>query len=335
MLRNAGVSNSGVMTTETSVPPCLKMWFPMDETSGTVITDVVNGAVLTPDEISFAGPNCVQLHVETKGLTSGSFPAVADKDFILFGVYRGLVTPESAYPTGMIRAEATLRLKTAGNGQVSYYDGDGFDIQHDGATYGVGTESLYGAICADKGVYCHAGIATIRKGNSGALWLHNNDYWHGGQPHGFSGPYVQNGSILSRNFRNSINANGFNTEGVCVQSDYGVDPKFVDYYYSYTSGSPPSLFDPEFTTNEYASGIAGTWGKLDMADAPFSLGAFSTISIGSQINRLTGVNIEYYGLALFVFDNGLPEDFREALRWMREQWMLGNKVIWPDWVTVA
>jgi len=45
-----------------------------------------------------------------------------------------------------------------------------------------------------------------------------------------------------------------------------------------------------------------------------------------QVNR---------GTALFVFSGSLPTDVPEALAWMRTQWIAGNKVIYPDWVSLT
>ena len=43
---------------------------------------------------------------------------------------------------------------------------------------------------------------------------------------------------------------------------------------------------------------------------------------------------DIYGLAVFVFEDGAPDDIGEAITWMKEQWVAGNKVIWPGWVSL-
>ena len=41
-----------------------------------------------------------------------------------------------------------------------------------------------------------------------------------------------------------------------------------------------------------------------------------------------------YGIAIFVFKNGMPDDVPQALNWMKTEWVKGNKVIYPPWVTL-
>jgi len=54
---------------------------------------------------------------------------------------------------------------------------------------------------------------------------------------------------------------------------------------------------------------------------------------GTFINSLSPSEVaqDYYGAAVFCFEDGLPDDVPEAIMWMKEQWMAGNKVIWPAW----
>ena len=42
-----------------------------------------------------------------------------------------------------------------------------------------------------------------------------------------------------------------------------------------------------------------------------------------------------YGSALFAFSNGLPSDVPAALDWMLNQWIAGNKAIWPAWADLT
>lgn len=39
-------------------------------------------------------------------------------------------------------------------------------------------------------------------------------------------------------------------------------------------------------------------------------------------------------MATYVFADGLPSDIPEALSWMKEQAIAGNKVSWPGWMTI-
>lgn len=47
---------------------------------------------------------------------------------------------------------------------------------------------------------------------------------------------------------------------------------------------------------------------------------------------VTGVSI--YGLAVFEFVDGFPDDWDTGLEWMRVQWLAGNKVLYPNWVVI-
>lgn len=46
-------------------------------------------------------------------------------------------------------------------------------------------------------------------------------------------------------------------------------------------------------------------------------------------------NLDIYGLALFVFDSGIPADVKAAIAWMTAEWQRGNKAIYPGWKGLA
>lgn len=45
---------------------------------------------------------------------------------------------------------------------------------------------------------------------------------------------------------------------------------------------------------------------------------------------------EWYGIAQFVFSGGLPvqESIEEGMRYMKEKWTHGDKIIYPEWITL-
>jgi len=57
---------------------------------------------------------------------------------------------------------------------------------------------------------------------------------------------------------------------------------------------------------------------------------FGAVSLGSQ-NKLMFSDGDYYGLALYVFDDGLPDNWLEATQWIGERWANGQKVDAPNW----
>lgn len=40
----------------------------------------------------------------------------------------------------------------------------------------------------------------------------------------------------------------------------------------------------------------------------------------------------YIGAMLAVFDNGLPDDYAQAISWMKAQWVKKKMLVWPEWV---
>lgn len=58
----------------------------------------------------------------------------------------------------------------------------------------------------------------------------------------------------------------------------------------------------------------------------------ATYSMGRDVitSGLSGI-IDLSAIAVFVFDDGIPSDYKEAIEWMRTQWATGRKVIWPSW----
>lgn len=54
-------------------------------------------------------------------------------------------------------------------------------------------------------------------------------------------------------------------------------------------------------------------------------------SLNPAADEMTMSHGDFYGLALFIFDDGLPSDYKEASAWMASRWAVGQKVIWPAW----
>jgi len=131
---------------------------------------------------------------------------------------------------------------------------------------------------------------------------------------------VANGDIFCRSVRddNFVATGDF---GYIARSDYGIPFDYCQNYNSETETIPGY--------GDVFGGIPGMWPKIGVNSA-HSIDTPDQIAIGLPIDA----TVNWYGIALFVFDNGLPTDFKQALRWMRTQWLAGNKVIWPGWVTV-
>lgn len=70
--------------------------------------------------------------------------------------------------------------------------------------------------------------------------------------------------------------------------------------------------------------INGVVDAAAVADAAGSIAAFTQIVAWHQALKLSG-------MALFIFDDGLPADFKQAASWMGNQWVANNKLVWPKW----
>lgn len=56
-----------------------------------------------------------------------------------------------------------------------------------------------------------------------------------------------------------------------------------------------------------------------------------TFAPNGQING-AGTESDMYGIALFDFTaNGLPDDLVVGMNWMKDHWIKGDKVIYPEW----
>lgn len=331
MLRAAGISEAASLPVSAFRGSCCKMFFPMTETGGTTITDAIGGAVYTPSLIGFKtvnGSTAVRLRQETPiALTSGAFPSVLNKDFILFSAYHYYATDGTG--AAQVRPEAVVELRAADGSSVRWFDGDGFAFLNAGGGYNVGTETLCGAspntVSSADDI---AGIAIIRNGSGAGIWIHNDTF--PGPSNSIRNDYPAFGDVFMRGARQTgFTGTYVRTPEAVAANDYNIP---APYYYDYDN---TPIYDGYLPGIGYVQGgYPGLWPKISYTGADFSLGAISGMSFGI-FGAAASVEISHFGLALFVFKDGLPSDYKQALRWMRDQWVAGNKVIWPDWVSVA
>ncbi len=317
---NPNVVSNAAMSQANSIGANCKMWFPCEETSGAVITDVVGGVEVTPSSLAFGEvANTVSAQTPLLGSvpSAGVIPSPGNKSFILFTAHRPQVT--------RFESKVTIGGTAAGEPQYGHADGDASFIRSSAnspQTFIVGMDTWVGG---EMGI--DSSIAAIRdaEGEAFSTWLQGtdpsaylNDFYVDGDmfignppeqsPTGIV-PQV-NGRIWGEGDTNDRN-------GIVIKNDYDLELVPGIHYLATPEGKSTYL------------GVPGVWGYVR-----------NTYDINVQ-NRITlGVGgslqpARYYGIALFVFQDGLPADFKEALRWMKVQWALGNKVIWPDWVTLA
>lgn len=316
MMASAGVASYIPFPTSSFVGGCCKMFFPMDETSGTTVTDAIGGAVYTPTTIDFGVSNAIRIATNSQQtLTSGSFPSIGTKDFIFMSVYH----QDGSDP---VRPEATLRLRASGDGCLATFDGDGMELYNSDGDFVAGTETLCGSSPGDGEDACHA---IVRNGVAVGNWLENATWDTNGS---LPNDYVEGGELFSRTLR-GLNYASTYTNGDVGRNDLNVSQDVIDSYAVDESGSAiTTSIEYQSGLGDIAGGMPGVWpASAEIADVPTP----DSLQVGLGL----AAEIHYYGIALFVFDDGLPSDFKAALRWMKAQWSAGNKVIWPSWLSVA
>lgn len=76
-------------------------------------------------------------------------------------------------------------------------------------------------------------------------------------------------------------------------------------------------------------GFAAAAGITDVTAAGDGTSLDASINAPDSVYSFDGfANI--YGIAVFHFDT-IPDDWQIALQWMRQQWVAGNKLIYPGW----
>lgn len=91
----------------------------------------------------------------------------------------------------------------------------------------------------------------------------------------------------------------------------------------YVPGTSNELTAYQASTTVWTAPANASGAPGDITD----LGNFTHFpTFGSSVG-----NMDLYGLALFVFDSGIPADVKAAIAWMTAEWQRGNKAIYPGW----
>lgn len=306
----------------------------MVEAGGGSITDIKGGVVMTAAALSSVVENAVRVevgvaHPMSAGSNSatpsfGTLPAIGTKSFILFGVQRLSNMPA--------RPNTYFGFKTSAYDYVGVYDGDGCSIRATTPNTVVvsDTETTAGQEWVpSKSSYYYAANAIVRDGNALGDWVHPGESNVAGDGQLLS---VSDGDIYARTCRNAgYDSTVPGTYGNWSRNDYSIPSAVVDSWQDPNNSAirvhswTDSLGSVAFTGD---TGLRGVWSYIDPA---YSVGTLAEFMVGNT--GIAGEN-DYYGIALFVFDSGLPSDFKDALRWMKEQWIAGNKVIWPGWANL-
>lgn len=285
-----------------TIPACCKFWLPLTETGGTTVTDIASGCLFPTQQLDSATvANAIGLRIDG-GATSGQAPTVgvlpdpSTKDYILFAVMQ--------MSDSGVRANNNVYI---GDGLVG---AESFGIS-DGDAQNTSTNGVVAVACdcnagANSGV---EGLAQVRRGRNFGTWIHTDT------PSAAGNTYIQDGDIVCQTpIEDHVRVGGSFTTTEFT-SDYAPD---LDPTTNYTS-------HPDLSGNIDAA-FPALWAKAaDGYAVPYA----NRLTVGLNTGALDPHY--YFGIAMFVFDAGLPSDFKEALRWMRDQWIAGNKVIWPAW----
>jgi len=166
-LHEKGIASSSKATLSASIPPCCKLWFPLNETgSPAVFTDAVAGLTITPDVQTQNEEGSWELSMHDglvgRAPTSGTVPTLDDNDFILFTAYK--------VKTEAYRTLNLIRLGANSGDSLSIQDGDAFQIWKDGVV-DASANTWGGALTAGM----KGGIATVRIGGKIGFWMYCPD----------------------------------------------------------------------------------------------------------------------------------------------------------------
>jgi len=291
----------------------------MEEVGGTTLTDIAGGIVLPLKAAEFnVRPHCVAADAYDAGTglaitpTAGTVPQVGSKDFILMGVHQFRTERAAGRP------ECCFNLGDDNN-CVWFVDGDASQIR-DASVTGprpgtmASSDNFVGGSPFDTTKVC---IASVRTGDRHGVWIHNPTPEH---PNDFA--------VIGGVFNTTLLSDAGHTMGHNIINGQFDDVNYYSDYYqldphvTYSEDDVPSL-------GKIGGSFPGLWNKLPSAN--YSVPYVNKLKLGRGAGAGLDTSVLYYGIALFVFDSGLPSDWREALRWMRGQWLAGNKEIWPAW----
>lgn len=306
----AGATVTGTPTQANSIGPCCKLFFPCDEGSGNRITDLVHGIALDLNEHMTVSWGVVENAVRgtfgtlTEGTLYNKAPTLGDitdidigtKDFIIFC---NANLPDGAKFTAGFRLGETS-IPVAGPA-ISFWDTESISCFYGGISDSIAAQTVDGHDDVAMG------YAMIRDAGGLKLWHDYDDMANVGS-HG--GPFGQ--CSWHQEVYDTFTEDG----NVIPVDDMSVDNVEV---WECQDNSPVTWRDAHAVTN--LKDLTFTDNLIDLGNSAVAAGLPDLIT-------------SWYGIAIFAFNDGLPADYPEALRWMRRQWEAGNKILWPGWATL-
>lgn len=305
-----GVVDTGVQTQANSIGACCKLWFPCDEGSGDTITDVITGISLQlvngpteTDPVDWSAmANSVEGHFPGGAPTSGDITGLAPglKDFI-FLVHNGLLSGNR----GAI-SDVHLAGTDGSTSKIGISDGESWGWKDTTSSNYFSGQTVTGPgdITPAPSEY----VTAIIRSNGYTYFWHDYDLMvdpNHADAYGYGdcdwGDYFLSHSV----------------PGFPVMADTGSYK--IDGVATVYTASPPNCLLEVYESVQIPNGnITFASNVMRIGTAPILLELGAT----------------RFGIALFVFENGMPSDWQDALRWMRQQWKVGNKVLWPGWSTL-
>jgi len=307
---NPRVINTGVMTQANSIGACVKHFFPCDEGAGvTKVTDIVGGVEINPaanngHSVATGSSNTVRMLSWTTvgsdlGIT-GTWTQPGGKDCLIFTVAKARTdsgeTCDAGHSSWYVGNPSTSSLKVQ-----PYY---AVFNSLAGAEFTLATpfyESLKNRVIGDVYSAC-----AVKRG-------HSLEHYAEG---------VKTGEVSALDVPSSVA--GFHA----AWDNWTPAPS---HRCGHSAMGNIKICLPDGTIESDAAACSYVPQQIDRGDGGHEY-------VGSFINNcVSGSNEnaqDYYGYLFCVFEDGAPDDIAEATQWMEEQWILGNKVIWPGWVSL-
>ena len=317
MLADRGVIDNGKQTQDNSIGPCVKHFFSCEEGAGTSnMLDIVGSTSIGPPGFSGAvlsdgfDTSLVRRLYSGSGTggLNGTFYQPGSEDTIIIICARSI--------------EDTAHGDALRNGFISFYmgNGNGMRVQpyycslDNAAGDSIGTPFSFKYGTRTAGVdYMFAGA------KAGRELIH----W----------------------------ADGFETGRASIDEQLNGSDRYADLKPFWDDFLPSST--TRFTHSAYAADVAlcvdgiadpypipetgceslgfGPDGYIRPSGATEILGAFWPYAVTGNRAIVAEWEQDHYGILICSFKDGLPNDVPEALTWMKEQWLIGNKLIWPGW----
>lgn len=302
---NNSVTDNGTMTQANSISsPSLRHFVSFEESlPSTTVADIKKGVTFCDNTVDTdidisAGidSSSIRFGSETGGVgvTTQAWDAPGTDDWLFFAVIRAIEDPS-----------------TPGNGYACYIEIGGKDIgifpymmrfediDGTGTSRPVYTKDLEG-----NWNYAFNGLPDpgIPSASFGGWWCDNCTGWN-----------LVDGEVYSI--------------GGCKRGDW------LEHYFD-------GQLVGRINVAEFAEGNGFSTGKWDnwtpANDLETSHSGYSGVGCNDSevVSTIGHWPSEYYGLMMSIFADGTPDDIEEAMQWMKTQWLAGNKVVWPGWVSL-